>query len=213
MGMTDFGGLPTHLPNTTPAIIPIQNEEVKEIVSSDLPAQSAVTDSEENGNSTISSASMCIPGTSIKLETDEDIAKWIEDRKRNWPTKRNIEERKSRQPPTAPEASTPANKKPRNLCRYFQQHGRCRFGKNCKNVHENAGDTGRSAALLPNVKTINNFSVSIPQRFKNNSTQPSLFKKLVQKDHYENENEEVLDFIMYLQRQNCIEPVGSNSRT
>lgn len=64
------------------------------------------------------------------------------------------------------------------------------------------------------MKTINDIPVSIPQRFKNDGSQSSLFRKLVQKDHFENENEKVLDFILYLQLQNLVDHnVSMNSKT
>jgi hypothetical protein len=36
-----------------------------------------------------------IPGTSIRLETEEDIAKWIAQRRARWPTAARVEERVS----------------------------------------------------------------------------------------------------------------------
>lgn len=36
-------------------------------------------------------ASARIQGTNVKLETEEDIAKWIAERKRKWPSARNME--------------------------------------------------------------------------------------------------------------------------
>ncbi len=68
-------------------------------------------------------------------------------------------------------------------------HGRCKFleGKNFKNVHESSG--GTKSGNSSNIKTINDIPVSIPQRFKNDDSQSSLFRKLIQKDHFENENE------------------------
>lgn len=204
--MADFGGLPIHLPNTTPEPStrvndteqnPPEISELKELISNndDILIGLSVAPSQ--------SSSPYIPGTSIKLETDEDIAKWIEDRKRNWPSKKNMEQRKKRLPPPAiPHESAPS-KRPRNVCRYFQQHGRCKFGKNCKNVHESTG--GTRSGNSSNMKTINDIPVSIPQRFKNDGSQSSLFRKLVQKDHFENENEKVLDFIIYLQLQNLVD--------
>lgn len=36
-----------------------------------------------------------IPGTSIRLETEEDIAKWIAQRRARWPTAARVEEKVS----------------------------------------------------------------------------------------------------------------------
>lgn len=213
--MVDFGGLPVHLPNTVPEASTLANETEQN--PAEIPdLKEPVSNNEgiliELSVATSHSSSPYIPGTSIKLETDEDIAKWIEDRKRNWPSKTNIEQRKKRPPPPAiPHESAPS-KRPRNVCRFFQQHGRCKFGKSCKNVHEGSGGTkiGNSS----NMKTINDIPVSIPQRFKSDGSQSSLFRKLVQKDHFENENEKVLDFILYLQLQNLVDHnVSMNSKT
>ena len=72
-----------------------------------------------------------------------------------------------------------------------------------KNVHESSG--GTKSGNSSNIKTINDITVSIPQRFKNDDSQSSLFRKLIQKDHFENENEKVLDFILYLQLKNLVD--------
>ncbi|EDK36595.2 hypothetical protein PGUG_00693 [Meyerozyma guilliermondii ATCC 6260] len=204
--MADFGGLPTHLPNTAPEPSTLVNETEQN--SPEIPdRKESINKNEEisigSSEATSQLSAPYIPGTSIKLETDEDIAKWIEDRKRNWPSKKNIEQKKKRPaPPAIPHESAPS-KRPRNVCRFFQQHGRCKFGKNCKNVHESSG--GTKSGNSSNIKTINDITVSIPQRFKNDDSQSSLFRKLIQKDHFENENEKVLDFILYLQSKNLVD--------
>ncbi len=89
--MADFGGLPTHLPNTAPEPSTLVNEtEQNSPEISDRKEADPIKMRDLIGLSEATSqlSAPYIPGTSIKLETDEDIAKWIEDRKRNWPSKR-----------------------------------------------------------------------------------------------------------------------------
>lgn len=195
----DYGGLPVHLPNTAPVSTTVDINGLEETQSHIEEASLSKT----NVSQPSSTTAVCIPGTSITLETDEDIAKWIEDRKRNWPSKKNVEEKKRRpRPPSIPQESPPA-KRPRNVCRYFQQHGRCKFGKNCKNLHESAGSKG--VLSLSNTKTINDVAVTIPQRFKKDSGNVTFYRKLVQRDHSEHENDKILNFILFLQQKNKVD--------
>lgn len=130
-----------------------------------------------------------IEGTTILLQTEEDIAKWIEERRRNWPTLKNVAAKAARQQQEQPQPSSVVNtKKP--VCRCCAKTGRCRFGKKCKNLHESAGDA--------NTKIINGIAVKVPQRYKNKASGGTLFKNLVQRDLFEHQNNVVIDFILYL---------------
>lgn len=99
-------------------------------------------------------------------------------------------------------------KKSRNICRFYQSHGKCKFGNKCRNVHESLG-----MGTNNNVKIVNGLAVRIPQLFTNEEylkekqggTTTSLFKKLVQKDHFENENKRILEFLNYLDSRNLID--------
>lgn len=138
-----------------------------------------------------------IEGTSISLQTDEDIAKWIEERKKNWPTRKNIAAKAERlllMAPSQPEKSA-ERKKP--VCRFFAKSGRCKFGNKCKNSHENNADSS--------AKVINGVTIKVPQRYKNSASGGSLFKNLVQRDLFQHENELVLDFVKYLQNNAMID--------
>lgn len=209
-----LGDLPTHLPNSAEAhSVGDSKEEFSEDEEMILKKQYQETRTKPK-------EPVFIPGTSITLETEEDINKWIEERKKKWPSRRNIEEKeKLRQ---TQETGTPKKrqnestgnqntKKPKNICKFYQNNKRCKFGNKCKNVHELAS-TGVNKPSQ-NVKTINNIPVAIPQRFKNemyinekdSGAHPLLFKMLVQKDHFENENSKVLEFIQFLNEKGLID--------
>ena len=87
--------LPTHLPNEahnqpeTKSEITPSNQVVVEKVDVDDDEEEEEEELQAKSNGPI-----CIPGTSITLQTEEDIAKWIEERKKNWPTNKNIERKK-----------------------------------------------------------------------------------------------------------------------
>lgn len=193
-----LGDLPTHLPNmvTTPSP---PNEQPKELTEDkdSLP--------EESIASRAPGEPLFIEGTNILLQTEEDIAKWIEERRKNWPTRKNIEAKLSQQHETEQDSKhAPPQKKGQNVCKFFSRNRRCRFGNKCKNLHEasNRPQMNQNA----NVKTINGIEVAIPQRYKSNADKnKSFFKMLVQKDLYEHENDKVLDFLLYLDSQGMID--------
>lgn len=150
---------------------------------------------------------MFIEGTNIMLRTEEDIEKWIEERKRNWPTRKNIEEKKRKyqeaQAAPAPQSNNTQNTQNKNVCRFYAKNRKCRFGNKCKNLHQTGQPSQNS-----NAKMINGLLVNIPQRYKNElppDIHSSLYKKLVQRDLYEHENNIVLDFIKYLDSINEID--------
>ncbi|WEJ97375.1 hypothetical protein PSN45_004926 [Yamadazyma tenuis] len=161
------------------------------------------------GSSHESSASpIYIPGTTIKLETDEDIQKWIAERRKNWPSTKNLERKqqekhsdKKRKLQEEPSTSSPTTKKPRQICRFYQNNKSCRFGDNCKNMHESETD----------FKMINNMKVKVPKSFENNyyvkenaSENMSLYKMLVKKDQFELENDKFIEFLYYLDKKGLI---------
>lgn len=192
----DIMDLPTYLPNEQTPEVRTAAEEKKAPVE------------------TVQSEPVFIQGTSISLQTEEDIAKWIAERKKNWPTRKNVESKavEKKAPKRPAEDPSPETKRPKNICRFFQQHKHCKYGTKCKNVHE----TSQSA--IPSNKhdsthyrkTINGIPVLIPKLYssRNTSNTPqglSLFKNLVQKDQYEHENNLVLDFIQYLDKEGKID--------
>lgn len=160
----DFSDLPTHLPNTKPE----HDKPVAEVIA---PKKEPIF----------------IEGTSITLQTEEDIAKWIEERKKNWPSRRNVEAKmKIKDQEPTPVAA------PRNVCKFYSKTGKCKFGNKCKNLHESSG-----------TKTINGLQVVIPQRYKK-FAEGLLYKKMVQRDLYEHENNVIIDFIEFLDAQKLL---------
>lgn len=91
-----------------------------------------------------------IPGTNITLDTPEDIQKWIEERRRNWPTTKRV----------AQKAALPTSNAPTNTCKFFQRTGKCRMGDNCKYSHV-------ITKSLPNhkAKSVHGTVIQVPQRF------------------------------------------------
>lgn len=189
----NFLNLPTHLPNEGVDIpTPIHIEEV--------PVEEPKAQT---------SAPVYIPGTTITLQTEEDIAKWIAERKKKWPTKANIEkkqqskivetiDRKRKNDDT----TKPDNKKRRTVCKFFKQNRKCRFGTECKNLHE-LNPAPPANTKFHYTKTINNIPVLIPKLYANRQD-TALFKNLVQRDQSEHENSTILDFIQFLDQKGII---------
>lgn len=190
--------LPTHLPNQVSAPSrpspKLQEPQVQEEPSDSAPDRPHVP-----------GEPIFIEGTSIVLQTDEDIAKWIEERKKNWPTRKNVEAKLKNQQEKN-ETAKPEQKGPRklNVCKFFARNRKCRFGNKCKNLHEASNHP--QSNNNSRVKVINGLEVAVPQRYKNDpaSNNKSFYKKLVQRDLYEHENNKVLDFLLYLDSQGKI---------
>ncbi|ODV66827.1 hypothetical protein HYPBUDRAFT_152878 [Hyphopichia burtonii NRRL Y-1933] len=185
-------GLPTHLPN--------EEAETPE----PRPQPKPESDPSDDEQVTL------IPGTNISLQTDEDIAKWIEERKKKWPTNRRVQEKQQQQQLLLPAKRLAADdqpkKKQKTVCRFYQQHKRCKFGNQCSFVHE----TQQSKPSSGSTKMLNGIEINVPKRFTNEmyvnpATNSSLYKMLVQRDLYLNQNEIVLDFIEYLYDKGLID--------
>lgn len=137
----DFFDLPTHLPNASGPVNEDGPEETGTRIEShkplELPSNEGYSaneplkteeSSQPPKDEDIDEELLTIQGTNIKLETEEDIQKWIEERKKNWPSKQNIE-RKKEEPPA---------KKAKNICKFYQKNKSCKYGAKCKNVHEDS---------------------------------------------------------------------------
>ncbi|KAG2733335.1 hypothetical protein G9P44_004325 [Scheffersomyces stipitis] len=228
---TSILDLPTHLPNIAPS------EEVPSSGITDIPREE--DEGFEDDDKLLKkdpSEPTFIQGTSITLQTEEDILKWIEERKKNWPSRKNIEKKeKLNQQKSETNSSTSSKKRPysqdaterevkdkkqKNICRFYQQHGHCKFGSKCKNVHESTSSINPVAST--NVydsthyrRNVNGVPVLIPKLYVNrnskvgqsrtSSEQSSLFKHLVKKDNLENENKIILDFVQFLEREGLID--------
>lgn len=176
----DFSDLPTHLPNTQPTEA--------------APTAPDAGPSPPQKQSSKPEEPIFIEGTNITLQTDEDIANWIAERKKNWPSRNNIKAKLSQQPPPPPPADPAAPKK--TVCKFFGMNKRCKFGAKCKNSHDSSS----------NRTVINGLPVVLPQRYKKELPEKeSLFTKLVQRDLYKNENNIVLDFLLYLDSNGSID--------
>ncbi|KAK9491586.1 hypothetical protein V1508DRAFT_421351 [Lipomyces doorenjongii] len=148
-----------------------------------------------------SAAMVTIPGTTISLQTEEDIAKWIIERKQKWPTERRIQEkelelqRKAVEEDEARKAKEKLREKKKqeednifakhNICKFFAKTGHCNRGSKCPFSHERPANTSSTALTTRKYKRYNK-----PQKMP-------LFKRLVQND-WDKENDKVLDFISYL---------------
>lgn len=154
------------------------------------------------GSVSLDKKPIAIPGTDITLVTEEDIAKWIEERRKKWPTTSNIriknEEAKKRrlENPTSENSTT---KKQRQVCRYYQQHGTCKYGMSCKNVHELAHETGSYY-----LKDVNGITVKIPKLYSDRQGIP-FANLLLQQEHTELENDHILQFLLQLDKHGFID--------
>ncbi|KAK9460432.1 nuclear fragile X mental retardation-interacting protein 1-domain-containing protein [Lipomyces oligophaga] len=148
-------------------------------------------------NLQLASAAMAIPGTTITLESDEDIAKWIEERKKRWPTADRIRQREQEKADDEQRFQTEEQQKKltikdsrkSHLCRYFARNGRCDRGAKCIYAHERPAQEVRQ-------------NTKIYKRYEKPQRMP-LFKRLFQND-IDKENEQVLDFILLAVQQGII---------
>ncbi|KAK9454170.1 nuclear fragile X mental retardation-interacting protein 1-domain-containing protein [Dipodascopsis uninucleata] len=133
-----------------------------------------------------------IPGTNISLQTQEDIAKWISERRKNWPSVKRMEEKakeeeeKKQRLSDAKEMGSNRSATDQssmaiasNICKYYWKNGRCNRGDRCSFKHE---------------QPLGSFKIY--KRFEKPKSM-SLFKRLVQND-WDQENDRILDFIIYL---------------
>ncbi|KAH3670519.1 hypothetical protein OGAPHI_001034 [Ogataea philodendri] len=124
----------------------------------------AITDSadESDDEKEIAAKTVAIAGTNIVLETEEDIQKWIEERRKNWPTTKRVEEKQASSAQQS--VKVPAPQGNRRVCKFWQRSRNCRNGAKCKFLHE----TGPARPQqLPNhaVKQIEGLNVQVPRRF------------------------------------------------
>ncbi|ODQ78068.1 hypothetical protein BABINDRAFT_163095 [Babjeviella inositovora NRRL Y-12698] len=217
-------GLPTHLPKSneqrtpSPGISLLQGYIDSDSGSDDEPPQENSTKEFAFAGTLDISVESLVPaqpkgepvlihGTNITLESEEDIAKWIEERKKRWPSRKRLtekeDERVKQQEKTKEAAEKrqsevvldgPPAKRPQpqqRLCKFFLRNGKCQFGSKCKNKHV-------SPTELKQVrKTINGVAVVIPEKYSGATGKNNFFKNLIRKE-LETENEEVLDFIAVL---------------
>lgn len=87
---------------------------------------------------------IAIQGTNIVFENEEDIQKWIEERKKNWPTNKRVEEKhkeiekakkimENLNGTAGEKGGASSNVK---VCNFFMKTGRCKNGQNCRYSHD-----------------------------------------------------------------------------
>ncbi|CAD1809518.1 Nuclear fragile X mental retardation-interacting protein 1 (NUFIP1) family protein [Candida parapsilosis] len=197
--------LPTHLPNETPNTSAhndlqpsIGSESVpdtKETQDLSPPAPIPMPTTTTTTTTITTTKAIAIPGTNITLQTEEDIAKWIEERKKNWPTRANVERKqqlkeeklkthqqqsnqqntRQKRPIDESEATFPENKQSKSICRFFQQYGKCKYGNKCKNIHEasnprddpNPIATKFNNSLTHYKRKLNGVTILVPKLYSN----------------------------------------------
>ncbi|KAI5953275.1 hypothetical protein KGF54_002646 [Candida jiufengensis] len=193
--------LPTYLPNEEPSEkdkkvdIP-KPPQFNEFKAEEPQSSNSINSQHQiNNKPTKINKPVRISGTNITLQTEEDIAKWIEERKKNWPTKSNMEKKQQlkeekrrkfqenqtrsinnnqskRKLEDSNEPEGNSNKKGKNLCRHFQQFKKCKFGNKCKNIHEISNDPNPIAQNFKNDLThtkrkLNGITILIPKLYSN----------------------------------------------
>lgn len=196
----DLFDLPTHLPNSDTSVVP----EDAPAPQPDPSVNAATEDLDEIEEDEEANAKpVFIQGTNITLQTEEDIQKWIQERKKNWPSKKNVERKLADLKTTKRKQEEPktTNKKLKQVCKFFLLNKSCKFGNNCKNIHESDSD----------YTTINNIKTKIPKAYENSyytkenaSENSSLYKMLVKKDQFELENEKFIEFLYYMEQKGII---------
>ena len=137
--------------------------------------------------------SIIVPGTSISLNTAQEIEEWIKERRKKWPTTARVEAKLREQQVTASASakagSSTDNTRPKGVCKFFARSGRCNNGAQCRFEHSRpaASDSPRNN---------NNKSKTEYKLYEAHKKMP-LFKMLVRND-MDKENGVVLDFIEFL---------------
>ncbi|ANZ76883.1 BA75_04271T0 [Komagataella pastoris] len=203
--MDFLADLPTHLPNEEfqELFDEVDVKQESSAIKGTPGDENPVEDSVDN-NSVDPSADpgkpIPIPGTSIVLETEEDIKKWIDERKKNWPTRKRMleKEESSKQHSTSSANSPPNKKKNPGICRFYATTGKCRNGNKCKFVH--------GPPNLPNHRTVvlGGITVQVPKRFTPSLNRGKLNNMLVEDEHFKKENDKILDVITQLFTENII---------
>lgn len=181
------------------------------------------TDDETNWDKSIA-----IQGTNIVFENDEDIEKWIAERKKNWPTNKRVEE-KQKEIEKAKKIMDNLNNNSNSVdestnskikvCSFWLKTKKCKNGKNCKFSHDvsniqhkrNGNNVNKKNGLLtkalPNhkLKIVHGIPVQIPQRFTPLQNKgKSLHNLMVEGEQFKKENMELLDIFEKLVKSGII---------
>ncbi len=92
-----------------------------------------------------------VPGTGITLQTPEEIAAWIEERKTRWPTQSRVEESlKQKDEQRSKEASfrkmVGDTGERQRTCKFFAKSGKCKNGDKCTFQHTSNGRSEKTLA-------------------------------------------------------------------
>lgn len=141
--------------------------------------------------------SIIVPGTSISLNTAQEIEEWIKERRKKWPTTARVEAKLREQPATASAkaGSSTDNTRPKGVCKFFARSGRCNNGAQCRFEHSRpvASDSPRNN----NNNNKSGKSSKTEYKLYEAHKKMPLFKMLVRND-MDKENGVVLDFIAFL---------------
>ncbi|TPX43428.1 hypothetical protein SeMB42_g04359 [Synchytrium endobioticum] len=131
-------------------------------------------------------------------ESPEEIAKWIEDRKKNWPSAANLArkqaETEAKAAAAAERKSQPSSTKPKHQklqsnapCKYFAK-GKCFKGSNCPHLHAPSRTGGEVVSPGESTSAVNAGATVV---------RSTLLKKLLEKD-VKQERRILLQCIAYL---------------
>lgn len=171
--------LPTHLPNHLPGTIPMQSNDDKSNAGqqgNDLNNEQQLDDHDEADTGKTKEV-VPVFGTNIVLKTEEDIQKWIQERKANWMKKIS----NSR---PEPEPKTPHEKPERNIRDNNQRANRQNQRSNNAHNNQNHNQNQRNNQIAHQRKT-------------------NLNRLIIQRD-IQNENIAILDVIKELFDQNIL---------
>ncbi|KAG7899317.1 hypothetical protein KL935_003627 [Ogataea polymorpha] len=168
----------------------------------DINATTEGSSEESEDEKELSSKLIAIPGTNIVLNSEEEIQKWIEERRKNWPTNKRVQEKKSLQKEQA--QAKPNEQRNRRVCRFWQNSRNCKNGAKCRFLHESGPQRPRQ---LPNhkVKQIQGLSVQIPQRFTPLVHKGGSLHNLVAEREMLDENVKLLEIFKKLIDNNLIQ--------
>lgn len=151
-----------------------------------------------------------IPGTSISLNTKEEIEAWIQDRKKKWPTTARVEAKQAAAAAERAQRESERNtnsgqgdsnssvRKPQMVCKFYKRNKKCLNGEKCRFSHQ-IGDEPNSASSTSGKGSLSNKRYTLYEA----PTKMPLFKMLVRND-LDLENKPVLEFIEYLALNNKI---------
>ncbi|VEU23800.1 DEKNAAC105014 [Brettanomyces naardenensis] len=161
-----------------------------------------------------------IQGTNIVLESEEDIQKWIEERRKKWPTEKRIREREKQKEKEQKIMTRLSGRSDQTVesgsvrvCKFWQSTGRCRNGSKCKFLHgakgaKNGNSGSQFVRHLPHhkVKIIHGVPVQIPQRFSPMVNKgKSLNSLLLESEHLKDENLTLLDVFEKLVKSGVVD--------